>query len=125
MENILSNSIKCHICYLYYSSERLPLVFMCGHTVCTCCLSKIYDGENNICPFDKKTLQYENIQSVAINFSMIEIIQSMINISVVTECTFEPLPSRNDDAIQMITIDRISRVRNILEFIKNDFKNFT
>jgi hypothetical protein len=124
MENTLSNSIKCHICYLYYSSERLPLVFMCGHTVCSCCLSKIYEGDNLICPFDKKSLQYENIQSVPINFSLIEIIQSLINISVVTECNFEPLPSRNYDAIQMITFERIGRVRNILEFIKNDFKNF-
>jgi len=77
----------CSICYCPYDEEeRLPRIIpICGHTFCSTCLVKLYEGDHPVkCPLDKKTylLKRRRIESFPINYSLKQGIQETSNLNL-------------------------------------------
>ena len=122
--NIINNSLKCQICYQFYSFDRQPMVLICGHSLCTICLKKIYQSNTSICPFDKKPLLYDDLENIPVNYSLKDLIQVLIKIGVVTDCNFDNFTNFNQENNKQITFEKVSKVENILELIKEDYSNY-
>ncbi|XP_063728832.1 E3 ubiquitin-protein ligase TRIM23-like [Symsagittifera roscoffensis] len=82
-----SASPRCKVCENGFSSsgERVPRLLLCGHTLCTSCLSRLLSSEDNgtssnniICPFDRSStfVPPAGVAELNKNFSLLEVLDS-------------------------------------------------
>lgn len=86
----LQNSQKCPICYSFYSSQTIALVLNCGHSFCSLCVKKMFNEEEKFikCAFDKKILGYQTIADIPINYSFMQLLQSISLLRINNNCNF-------------------------------------
>lgn len=67
--------MECHICFnSYNNNNNIPMIFSCGHTICSSCLRNLLNERRLKCPTCSKALEGNSIENYSKNFNLIEII---------------------------------------------------
>src|SRR4051812_47687323 len=78
--NIATKSLKqdliCEVCQNNFNTKKnIPKMLQCGHTICSDCVCKIQSKKIEKCPFDKKTINFEE-DKIVNNYYILSIIES-------------------------------------------------
>ena len=75
-------TLICEICQTNFNNKNnIPKMLQCGHTICCECISKIQKKKIEKCPFDKKTISFEEDKLVN-NFYILSLIETDYKILV-------------------------------------------
>lgn len=75
------STLTCPVCYESFDQgERLPkLLLVCGHTVCSCCLSQLLKPTSKRCPFDKKNIEKKKVKDFPVNYALVQMLERRLD----------------------------------------------
>jgi hypothetical protein len=70
---------RCEICSGKFDANyNIPKVLSCGHTVCSKCIERMREKGINKCPFDRKFLDFDDENVIAINYYILSLIDNSV-----------------------------------------------
>jgi hypothetical protein len=99
----MESLIECPICSeLYDSNLHLPLVLLCGHTLCKACTLKLKMKNNLECPFDRKP-ETREFSQISHSYHILQLIEYMVK----TDKQFTKLSQLNFEYESEITSQKL------------------
>jgi hypothetical protein len=106
------NSLCCYICTDFYTMKKRPLILVCGHTFCECCLTQLFDKYKEIqCSFCKVITKLEKFDDMIINYSMLNLCELITernkgnkNLNFNYSCSNENNDNDNENASVLIPL---------------------
>jgi gas vesicle protein len=112
-------SIECPVCTESFNrSNRIPLVLLCGHSICKKCTVELLDYKKTIiCPLDRK-VDTRPINQVSFSYTILELIDHVS--SMTAKIKFLSLtPQARIEAVKDDAEKKISKIDENIEKINN------
>lgn len=105
----------CVVCNEIYSEiAHIPRVLLCGHTLCTECLTEIM-ARTNQCPLDKQPINYSHVNDIPKNFALIELAKRIPDLFATIQ--------ENTDLIKEKTV-REEKLKTSLKRVKQEMNDY-